>query len=57
MKWNLVAVVAVVGFIYGTVELVRDHGVWKGLAGAAICAVLGILAIEILYPLWFSDRG
>ena len=55
--WNLVIVVAAVGFIYSVIEYLQYAGVWKTLMMVPLMAVLGFLAVEIAYPLWFrSDR-
>jgi hypothetical protein len=56
LLWDLVAVAAVVGVVYGTFESISDYGFWKGLALAVVATIAGYLAMHMLYPLWFTER-
>ncbi len=55
--WDLVTVAAIVGLIYGIVEYYDYAGPWKTLIMVPVMVVLGYLAVEICYPMWFGpDR-
>jgi hypothetical protein len=54
--WDLMIVAAVAGFIYGTVEYVQYAGPWTALVMVPLMALLGYLAMEIIYPMWFGRR-
>ena len=53
--WNLVMVAAVAGIICGSIEMIEYWGVWKALMAIPLMGVLGYLAVEVLYPLWFKE--
>jgi len=56
--WDLVTVAAIAGVLYSTLQMVEYHGWSKGLVGAIAAGALGILAVQVLYPLWFGgDDG
>jgi hypothetical protein len=55
--WDIVVVVAIAGLIYGIVEFYNYAGPWKTLVVAPLMAIVGYLAVEICYPMWFGpDR-
>jgi len=41
--------------VYGAVEYFQYAGPWKTLVMVPLMLVLGYLAVEVLYPLWFKD--
>jgi hypothetical protein len=47
---------AAAGFIYGAIEYYYYAGPWKALAMVPLMAMLGYLAMEIIYPMWFGRR-
>jgi len=53
--WELVMVAAAGGFVYAAVEYATVDP-WKALVMIPLMAVLGYLAVEVLYPLWFGER-
>jgi len=53
--WDFVAVIAAAGLIYGIIEYVEVAGVWRSMVMVPMMLVLGFLAVEIVYPLWFRD--
>jgi len=55
LLWDLVTVLAAVGIAYSTIELIEYHGTVKGLAGALVAVVFGMICVEVLYPLWFGS--
>jgi hypothetical protein len=55
LLWDLVAVAAICGLIYGTVEFYQYAGPWKTLVMVPLMFVLGWMAINFIYPLWFGD--
>jgi hypothetical protein len=56
LLWDLVAVIASVGVIYGTIEYIEYAGPWKALVAIPLMLVLGFLAVEVVYPLWWGHR-
>jgi hypothetical protein len=52
--WDAIAVGTSVGIIYGTVEYIEYAGPWKALVAVPLMLVLGYLAVEIIYPLWWG---
>jgi hypothetical protein len=55
LAWDIVTVVAVAGLIYGTIEYYSYAGLWSTLIMVPLMAILGYLAFEIIYPLWFGN--
>jgi len=53
--WNFVLVAAVAGIIYGSIEYIQYAGPWKALVMIPLMLVLGYLAVQVVYPLWFRD--
>jgi len=53
--WDAVAIVAAAGAIYSAIEYVEYAGPWKALVMVPLMLVLGYLAVEVLYPLWFKE--
>jgi hypothetical protein len=53
--WDALALLALGGIVWGTVEYVMAWGVLGGLTMSALLFVAGYLAFEMLYPLWFYD--
>ena len=56
LLWDLVAIVAAVGVIYGTIQYFEHAGAWKTLVMVPLLLVLGYLAIEVIYPLWYGNE-
>ena len=54
--WDIVTVLAVIGIAYGAWELIEIRGWGWGFATALLSVILGLLAVELLYPLWFGRR-
>jgi len=48
-------VATIAGIIYGSLEYIEYKGVWNALVVIPLMLVLGYLAVEILYSLWFRD--
>ena len=58
LMWDLVTVLAAIGLIYGTFEYIEYAGAWKALVMVPAMMVLGWMAVNLLYPMWFpNDRG
>jgi hypothetical protein len=57
LAWDIVTVAVIAVLIYGIVEFYDYAGLWKTLIVVPLTALLGYLAVEILYPFWFGlDR-
>jgi len=54
MWWDVVTVFALIGAAYGAWELIEIRGWGWGFPTALLSAILGLLAVEMLYPLWFG---
>jgi len=54
MLWDIVTVLAVIGIAYGAWELIEIRGWGLGLPMALLSVILGLLAVELLYPMWFG---
>ena len=52
--WDIVTVLAVIGIAYGAWELIEIRGWGLGLPMALLSVILGLLAVELLYPMWFG---
>jgi len=46
---------ATAGVIYGSLEYIEYNGILNGLVVVPLMLVLGYLAVEIIYPMWFGD--
>lgn len=53
--WDAVTIIAVGGIIYGSFEFIEYNGPWKALVYIPLMLVLGWMAVQILYPMWFRD--
>jgi hypothetical protein len=53
--WDLVAIAAIIGIIYGAYEYVVLWGWAGGLLMSTLLAVAGYLSVQILYPLWVVE--
>jgi len=53
--WDFVTVAAIGGIIYSSIEFIQFAGPWKALVYIPLMLVLGWLAINMIYPLWFRD--
>jgi len=49
-------VVAAAGVVYGSIEYIQYADPWKALVMIPLMLVLGWLAVEVVYPMWFGDR-
>jgi len=54
--WDIAAVLAVIGIAYGAWEIIAVKGWGLGFPMAILAAILGYVAFEMLYPLWWGDR-
>ena len=54
--WDIVTVLAVIGVAYGAWEIISIKGWGLGFPMALLSAILGLIAVELLYPLWFGHR-
>ena len=54
--WDLVTVIAVIGLAYGTWGMIAAKGWGLGFPLALLSAIFGLIALELLYPLWFGGR-
>lgn len=52
--WNALGVAAIVGVVYGTFEMIEATGITRGLIYSVGAVLLGYLAAEMIYPLWFG---
>lgn len=52
--WNALGVAAVVGVVYGAFEMIEATGITRGLIYSVGAALLGYLAAEMIYPMWFG---
>ena len=55
--WDFVALIGFAGIIYGAIEYIEAAGAWKALVMIPLMLVLGYMAVEILYPLWFREQS
>lgn len=51
--WRVVEISAALALVYGVWTMVEFYG-WRGLAASFAAAVLGWMAVNMLYPLWFG---
>ena len=56
LLWDLVAIAASAGVIYGTVQYLEYAGPWKTLVMVPLMLVLGWLAVNVIYPLWHGHE-
>ena len=52
--WALAPYLGVAGIIYGTWEYAIYYGLWMALLVSGLMGIMGWLAVEILYPMWFG---
>ena len=52
--WFLAPYIGIAGIIYGTWEYTIYYGLWKALLVAGAMGLLGWMAVEMLYPMWFG---
>jgi len=58
LLWDAVALLAASGLIYVSIEFYNIYGPWKSLAMVPAMLVLGWMAVNLLYPMWYGDdRG
>ena len=56
--WFLAPYIGVVGVIFGTWQYMIYYGWWQALLVSGGCGLLGWMAVEMLYPMWFGGgRG
>ena len=63
LLWDLVAVAASAGVVYGTIQYLEYVGPWKTLVMVLLMLVLGWLvlvlgwlAVTVIYPLWWGHE-
>jgi hypothetical protein len=54
--WDLTAIAAVAGMIYGAIEYYEYAGPWKTLVMVPLMFVLGWLGVNVIYPLWYGHE-
>ena len=54
MLWDIVTVIAVIGMAYGAWEIIAIKGWGLGFPMALLCAIFGLIAVELVYPMWFG---
>jgi len=57
LGWDVVLIAATVGIGYGAWELVATYGGSWGIFLALMSVAFGVVAFDMLYPLWFRDNG
>ena len=53
--WDFVAVAAIGGIIFGSINYIEQAGPWKALVIIPLMMVLGYMAFSMIYPMWFRD--
>jgi hypothetical protein len=53
--WDAIGLLSLCGIVYWTIEFIVVFGWFGGLVMSVLSATFGILAFQMLYPLWFRD--